>query len=116
MLKKLLMCSAFGLVVATALGLSTGLVYGEIEIVGVQDPESAGPAPTSGAPDRSVSLQVQCWQNGVKIIDEVDLEGVRLRNLIDGDGVGLQGRNWKYGAVNIIPVNDGSTCLIKPMR
>ncbi len=114
--KKLFIWSAFGLVVATALGFSTDLVYGEIEIVGVQGPKSAGPALTGGVPGRSVSLHVQCWQNGVKIIDEVDLDGVRLRNLIEGGGVGLQGPDWKYGAVNIIPVNDASTCLIKPMR
>ena len=116
MLKKILVCLSFGLVVAAALGLSIDLVYGEIEIVAAQDRKSADLAPNGGPQDRNLPLQVQCWQNGIKIIDEVELSGIRLSDLTEGDGIRLQGPNWKHGTVNIIPVNDASTCLVKPMR
>lgn len=115
MLRKILIWSSFGLFFGTTLGLSTGLVYGEIEILGGQASKPADPELTTGVPGESIPLHIQCWQHGIKIIDEVGLDGVRVRDLIEGGGVGLQGDNWEYGDVNIIPVNDASTCLIKPV-
>ena len=115
MLRKLLIWSAFGLVVGAALGLSTDPVSGEIEVRGDQPSKPAAAELATGVPGESQTLQIQCWQNGIKIIDETGLDGVRVRDLIERGGVGLDGDNWEFGDVNIIPINDSSTCLIRPV-
>ncbi len=106
-----------GLGVAIAFGISIGSVHSEIEITGVRGAApTTGAAITAGASARSPLLRVQCWQNGIKIINEDNLRGIRLRNLIERDSVGFKGQDGSNGEVYIIPVNDDSTCLIKSMR
>jgi hypothetical protein len=116
MLRSLIRYSAVGFVVALVLGLSTGRVHSEIEITGTPKPAPAPARPAMTAEAPNASLRVQCWQNGVKILDEDNIEGIRLRNLIDRDSVGFRGRDSNGGEIHIIPFNDHSACLIKPMR
>ena len=59
---------------------------------------------------------MQCWQNGVQILDEDNIQGIRLQNLIDRDSVGFRGATSTEGQIHVIPVNDNSTCLVGPMR
>ena len=88
MLRKLLFLSLFGLMAGPTLALSSGQAYGEILIFGAQGQDPTGPHPADAGPARpelasgvageSIPLQIQCWQYGVKIIDEAGLDGVRL--------------------------------------
>ena len=116
MLPKFIRYGVVGLGVVIALGISIGSVHSEIEITGVRGAAPTGAAITAGASARSPLLRVQCWQNGIKIINEDNLRGIRLRNLIERDSVGFKGQDGSNGEVYIIPVNDDSTCLIKSMR
>lgn len=116
MLPSFIRYGVIGLGVAIALGISIGSVHSEIEITGVRGAAPTGAAITAGASARSPLLRVQCWQNGIKIINEDNLRGIRLRNLIERDSVGFKGQDGSKGEVYIIPVNDDSTCLIKSMR
>ncbi len=116
MLLNLIRYGVVGLGVAIALGISIGSVHSEIEITGVRGAAPTSAAITAGASARSPLLRVQCWQNGIKIINEDNLRGIRLRNLIERDSVGFKGQDGSNGEVYIIPVNDDSTCLIKSMR
>jgi hypothetical protein len=116
MLLNLIRYGVVGLGVAIALGISIGSVHSEIEITGVRGAAPTGAAITAGASALSPLLRVQCWQNGIKIINEDNLRGIRLRNLIERDSVGFKGQDGSNGEVYIIPVNDDSTCLIKSMR
>lgn len=111
----------FGSLVAIALGLAAAHAHSEISVTGGQPPPMAAPmakaaAPMSVSPTQAPALWVQCWQDGVKIIDEKNIVGIRLRNLIEQEVIGFSGRDSNNGNVYIIPVNDVSTCLIKSLR
>ena len=104
-------------IVAIALALPAN--QGRSEITVPNDTITAESAPLALAEistEESIQetpFQVQCWQNGVKIIDEKDFFSIRLRNLIDRETLGIRGRDSNSGDVYIIPVNENSTCLIK---
>jgi len=104
-------------IVAIALALPANQGHSEINVP--NDTIAAESAPPALAEVSAKELiqdtpfQVQCWQNGVKIIDEKEFFGIRLRNLIDRETIGIRGRDSKSGDVYIIPVNENSTCLIK---
>lgn len=113
--------AARALAIAIVLGVATSQGHGEIAVAGDQTPAKVAPPtdmtvianePVIG----EASMRVQCWQYGVKIIDEKDVFSIRLRNLIDRDSLGFKGRNSNNGDLYVIPVNGDSTCLIKPMR
>ncbi len=113
--------ACIGLAIAFAFGFGATQGYSEIAIAGGQKPASAPQnahalAPTDEPLKQSAPLRVQCWQYGVKIIDEKDLFGIRLQNLIERNSLGFKGRDSSNGDIYVIPVNGDSTCLIKPMR
>lgn len=121
MVSNALKYAGFGLAIAIALGFATTPGHSEISIAGGQKPTSATPLPEGQPPatdpaKQSASLWVQCWQYGVKIIDEKNVYGIRLQNLIERDSLGFKGRDAKNGDIYVIPVNGDSTCLIKPLR
>jgi hypothetical protein len=108
-----------GLAIAIALGVATSAGHGEITVMEAKKPLSPaadGKGPANELLNLSASLWVQCWQHGVKIIDEKDVSGIRLQNLIERDSLGFKGRNSNNGDIYVIPVNDNSTCLVKPLR
>lgn len=114
--------AGLGLAIAIALGFAA-VPQGRSEIAVAGGPKVTKAAPAAdtkaqtGEPmSGGASMRIQCWQYGVKIIDEKDVFGVRVQNLIDRDSLGFKGRNSKNGDIYVIPVNGDSTCLIKPMR
>jgi hypothetical protein len=118
---KSLKLAGAGLAVAIAFGVAASQGYGEIAVTGGPKPAAATVAveakgPKSEPIQLSASLWVQCWQYGVKIIDEKDVSGIRLQNLIERDSLGFRGRNSVNGDIYVVPVNGDSTCLIKPAR
>ncbi len=111
----------FGSLIVIALGLTAPHAHSEIAVTGGQLPPIAAPiarapAPATESPTQAQALWVQCWQDGVKIIDEKNIFGIRLRNLIEQETIGFSGRDSNNGNVYIIPVNDVSTCLVKSLR
>jgi hypothetical protein len=113
--------AGFGLAIAIALGVAATRGHSEIAVTGGQKPANTAPvadknAATGDLAKQGTSLQVQCWQYGVKIIDEKDVFGIRLQNLIERDSLRFSGRDSNSGDIYVIPVNGDSTCLIKPLR
>jgi len=111
----------FGLAIAIALSFAATHGHSEIAATGGQNPSNAAlvtqaKTPTKELPKQDASLWVQCWQSGIKIIDEKDIFGIRLQNLIERESVGFRGRDSNNREVYVIPVNDDSTCLVKPSR
>lgn len=112
---------SFGLIIAIGIGLTA--TSGHSEIKGPLKGKRPKLAKTvKGAAGKKVvkkydaPLRVQCWQHGVKIIDEKGVRDIRLQNVINRATIGFKGRNSKRGEIYVIPVNDDSTCLIKPLR
>lgn len=97
--------------------------------VAVLDPvlEEVKPTPTP-APDLAPVQQaapdgvhVQCWQEGIKIIDEQGLSEMALSDLLpratgvtsfDGNSLGLKGRDGGGGRFLVVSVRE-ATCLVR---
>ena len=65
-------------------------------------------------PLRAVSgdaLRLQCWQNGVRIIDEVGLAGVSVKSLLKSDTL-LLGGAGEQARVIVLSLEE-STCLVQ---
>jgi hypothetical protein len=58
-------------------------------------------------------LQIQCWQEGTKIIDERGLRAVDLRSLTQDRQPVLRGKKKFSGEIMIVPLPD-ATCLVSP--
>lgn len=121
MLSKSLKIAGFALAGTIVLCLATIQGHSEIAVTGVGTPTKAGPlaeppAAVSQPGKQSAPLWVQCWQYGVKIIDEKNLFGIRVQSLIERDSLGFSGRDGSNGEVYVIPIKGDSTCLIKPLR
>lgn len=111
----------YGLVLAIALGVTAGQARGEIAVTADREPGDAIPAaaakePMKGSLKLGAPLWLQCWQYGVKIIDEKNLFSVRLQNLIERDSLGFRRNASNDADIYVIPVNGDSTCLVKPLR
>lgn len=61
----------------------------------------------------SDSLQIQCWQEGIKIIDERGLRAVDLRSLTRDRQPALRGKKGTIGEIMVVPLPD-ATCLVRP--
>jgi hypothetical protein len=121
MLIKSMKFLGVGLAAVLALGFATPQGHGEITVTsGKKPPKSAVGAKTKATTKGRVSLDtsnwVQCWQHGVKIIDEKGIFDIRLQKLIARDNLGFKGRDAKRGEVLVVPLNGDSTCLIKPIN
>ena len=60
-------------------------------------------------------LRAQCWQEGVKIIDQTDLRGLALNEAVKQQGVSFRGADGEQPRVLILPFADGM-CLIQQER
>jgi len=110
-----------GLVTALALGFAAPQGHGEITVTtGKKPPKLVVGENAKAAKKERVSLDtsnwVQCWQHGVKIIDEKGIFDIRLQKLIARDNLGFKGRDSERGEVFVVPLNGDSTCLIKPIN
>lgn len=111
----------FGFAIALALGFAAPSSHSEIAVSGAKTvPKSVTKSKAAAAKDQRVSLGashwVQCWQHGVKIIDEKNIFDIRLQKLVVQDNLGFRGRDSNSGDILVVPLNGESTCLIKPLR
>ncbi len=121
MLTKSMKFLGIGLITLLVLGFAAPKGHGEITVTnGKKPPKSTVGAKTKATQKERVSLDtsnwVQCWQHGVKIIDEKGIFDIRLQKLIARDNLGFKGRDAKRGEVFVVPLNGESTCLIKPIN
>ncbi len=109
---------------ATSLGaalvLSGLLLAGGVALAEINLDEGPPPRPPVVTKQHPL-VHVQCWREGVKIIDEAGLSKITLNrflsqvtapNVVDGRAVGLKGRDEKGGQVLIVPVRN-ATCLLR---
>jgi hypothetical protein len=103
-----------GLLAGLALLAAVPLVRGEVSRTG--EPASA-PAPEQRAlvPPAEQELRTQCWQHGVKIIDQVGLRGLALTELVKQQAVTFSGESGERPRTLILPFAD-AMCLIEPVR
>ena len=117
MLKFSIKALGLSVVVAIALGVTAPNGHSEIAIADLKTGAKAKTSRTTKAKaSPAASNWVQCWQHGVKIIDEKEIFDIRLQKLTAEDNFGFRGQDSKRGNVFVVPLNGDSTCLIKPQR
>ena len=66
-------------------------------------------------PVHDMELRAQCWQQGVKIIDQADLQGLSLNAATRERTVSFKRQSEQQPSVFILPFADG-ICLVQPAR
>jgi hypothetical protein len=100
--------SGIALVVASQLGLS------EVAKTGEPEPRRT-PKAAKVAPPAELALRTQCWQGGVKIIDQDGLIGLSLNALNQEGSVSFKRQAEHQPTVFLLPFPDG-LCLVQPQR
>jgi hypothetical protein len=99
------------------LASSAMLIKAEVTMNGGRPVTAAAPAKllADGPPPvhDSQNLRVQCWQEGVKIIDREGLQGLSLNSVTRQESVGFKRRDDLQPSTFLLPFNDG-LCLIQP--
>lgn len=78
-------------------------------------PSIAGPTIKAQPVTGGVPLQVQCWQKGVRIVDQAGLSGLSLNAVTRQRSVSFKRVDNEQPSVFILPFDD-SLCLIQPER
>lgn len=102
----------------TALGPIAAPSHAEVTRTAAESapPVDSAPAARRGVP-RPIHgrgpLQVQCWQEGTKIIDQGALAGLSLNAVTKQKSVGFKRTGDDQPTVFVLPFEDG-LCLIQP--
>jgi hypothetical protein len=97
-----------------ALALTTAIAVAKVE----QDPSKAPEAPSKGASLQAVHtapLRAQCWQKGVKVLDEEDLKGLSITAATRRSTVTFKRGGDAAASVFLLPLGE-SLCLLQPER
>jgi hypothetical protein len=97
-----------------ALALTTAIAVAKVE----QDPSRPPPAPNRGAslqPVHTAPLRAQCWQKGVKVVDEKNLRGLSITAATRRDTVTFKRADDEGASVFLLPLGE-SLCLLQPER
>ena len=97
---------------ALALLLSSSLGRSEIAETGEPEPRPS-PEALAIVPPADVALRTQCWQDGVKIIDQVGLHALSLNDFNKENAVSFKRQVQNPPSVFIVPFPDG-LCLVQP--
>jgi hypothetical protein len=73
------------------------------------------PAEITLVPAGELALRAQCWQEGVRIIDQNGLQGLALTELVKQQAVTFSGADGEQPRTLILPFADGM-CLIQQER
>ena len=109
-LRPCLLVAACGL----ALLAPISLLRSEVSKTGEPEPRP-GPERLALGPTSDVALRAQCWQEGVKIIDQDGLQGLSLKALTEQQSVSFKRLAETNASVFILPFADG-LCLVQPAR
>lgn len=97
------------------LGLAAPLMqsFGEVSDGNGRDaPALAASRGAPGNPFARARLTLQCWQDGVKIVEERNLRGMSLDTLLEENVVSFGRDDEANGGVLVISFAD-ATCLVK---
>ena len=97
---------------ALALGAPLSLGWGEVTKSGEPTPRARPEALALGPAD-GTELRAQCWQEGVKIIDQDRLQGLSLNALTEQQSVSFKRLAEQQPSVFILPFAAG-LCLVQP--
>jgi hypothetical protein len=102
------------LLVACGLALLASSSLGRSEVAKTGEP-GARPSPEAIAimPPAGLALRTQCWQHGVKIIDQDGLLDLYLNTQTKEDSVSFRRRAEDQPTVFLLPFPDG-LCLVQP--
>jgi hypothetical protein len=99
---------------ALTLVLPVSLARSEVSRTGEPEPP-ASPERIAPVPVHDTELRAQCWQQGVKIIDQADLQGLSLNAATRERTVSFKRQAEQQPSVFILPFADG-LCLVQPTR
>lgn len=105
----------FGLVVGLVCGAFAGIAAAELATTKDVAPRLAQPSGPRISPEpvtRS-ELRLQCWQEGVEIIDRRRLRGLSINDATRRESVSLRREGDEGASVFLLPVANG-LCLIQP--
>ena len=102
------------LLAGLALLATVPLVRGEVSRTSEPAP-GAAPEERALVPPGEQELRTQCWQHGVRIIDQVGLQGLALTEFVKQQAVTFSGENGQRPKTLIVPFAD-AMCLIQPVR
>ena len=97
-----------------AVALTTAIALAKVE----QDPSKAPQARAKEAslqPLHTAPLRAQCWQKGVKVVDEDDLRGLSITAATRRDTVTFKRGDDEGASVFLLPLGE-SLCLLQPER
>jgi hypothetical protein len=97
-----------------AVALTTAIALAKVE----QDPSKAPQVRAKEAslqPVHTAPLRAQCWQRGVKIVDEDDLRGLSITAATRRDTVTFKRSDDEGASVFLLPLGE-SLCLLQPER
>ncbi len=103
------LAAAGGLVLLATVSLG----HGEVSRSG--PPPAAAPEDLAVVPPDQLALRTQCWQEGVKIIDETGLRGLALNEALKQQTLTFHGATGQQPRTLILPLAD-ALCLIQPDR
>jgi hypothetical protein len=102
------------LLAGVALLATAPLVRSEISRNGEPAPDAV-PLERALVPPGEQQLTAQCWQEGVKIIDQTGLQGLALTEFVKQQAVTFGGPRGERPKTLILPFAD-AICLIQPAR
>lgn len=102
------------LLAGLALLATVSLVRSEVSRTGEPAPGAVNEQRALVPPGQQ-ELRTQCWQDGVKIIDQVGLQGLALTEFVKQQAVTFSGEGGERPKTLILPFAD-AMCLIQPAR
>lgn len=104
-----------GLLVGLLSGALAGVAAAELATTKDVAPRLAQPSGPRISPEPVTSgeLRLQCWQEGVEIIDQRRLQGLSINDATRRESVSLKREGDGQASVFLLPLADG-LCLIQP--
>lgn len=101
------------IIVVAALGLALGVAVAAAKVE--QDPSKPPPEAWSPqpVPVHQAPLRAQCWQKGIKIVDEEALEGLSIAAATRRSTVTFKRGEDQTASVFLLPLGE-ALCLLRP--
>jgi len=106
-----LLAAACGLAVILPWSMTMGEVTKSADFEPMAEQPTIDPVPVHN----NVVLRTQCWQEGVKIIDQGGLRGIDLNAVTRQQSVSFKREGEQQPSVFLLPFGDG-LCLVQPDR
>jgi hypothetical protein len=101
------------LAAAGGLALLATVSLGRGEVSRSSEPAAESSAELAVVPASELALRTQCWQDGIKIIDQTGLQGLALNESLKQASLTFHGASRQQPWTYILPLAD-ALCLIQP--